>query len=140
MADIYVEIGPMSYSKDTTKVPVKYAVGSQKLMRDTATAVVRDTKGFTPDKDGNTEGYDVNLTLSDITYGTYQDRPSVTCHLTGVVSTYPAKKMLTNGLTGKGTVGAGGKTVNDGDVRASIEEAVKATFVKSVLPYLAGRP
>jgi hypothetical protein len=145
MADIYVEAGPMSYSKDTTKVPVAYAVASQKIIRTAVIAAIDGTKGFTSTAPATTppsppKGYGVDLTLSEISYGTYQDRPSVTAKFMGTVITVPEKKMLTNMLTGKGTVGSGGKTVSDGDVRAAIEEGVKATMVKSVLPYLSGNP
>jgi hypothetical protein len=140
MADTYVEIGPMAYVKDTTKVPIKYATEAQKLMKEAATAAVRASVGFTPDKVGNPEGYWVDLTLSEIVFGPVQDRPGVTCKFVGTVATFPAKRVLTSTLTGKGMVGAGGKEVNDGDVRFAIQEGVKATIVKSVLPYLKTNP
>lgn len=140
MADIYVEIGPMAYIKDTTKVPIKYATEAQKLMKEAATAAVRAATGFTPDKIGTPEGYWVDLTLSEIEFGPVQDRPGVTCRFVGTVATYPNKKVLTSTLTGKGMVGAGGKEVNDGDVRFAMQEGVKATMVKSVLPYLKNKP
>ena len=39
MPDIYVDVGPMSYNKDTTKVAVKYATTAQKLMREKVAGV-----------------------------------------------------------------------------------------------------
>ena len=137
MPDIYVDVGPMHYSKDTTKVASKYTVNAQKQMRDTAIKAIRAAPGFTPDKVGNPVGYQIDATLNEIVFGTYKGQPSVTCKLSGTVSTYPQNQMLAKSLVGSATL-AGDTT--DGAVGDCIKEAVKATMEKSVLPYLKQKP
>jgi hypothetical protein len=137
MPDIYVDVGPMAYSKDTTKVASKYAVNAQKQMRDVAAKAIRSAPGFTMDKVGNPEGYSFNAKLTEITFGTYQGQPSVTCKVNGEVGTYPKPFMLTTSLSGSATV-AGGTT--DRDVSDCIKEAMRATVEKRVIPYLRLKP
>lgn len=137
MADIYVDVGPMAYNKDTTKVAFKYTVNAQKQMRDAAIKAIRSAQGFTPDKVGNPTGYNVNATLVEVVFGTYQGQPSVTCKLNGTVSTYPRMQLLTSTLVGSATL-AGDTT--DGAVADCIKEAMKSTMEKRVLPYLKQKP
>jgi len=92
MADIYVDVGPMDYSKDPTKVAAKYATKAKQVMRDAAAKAIRGAAGFTPDKVGNPTGFHFDATLTEIAFGTYQGQPSVTCKVTGVLATYPKKE------------------------------------------------
>jgi len=137
MPDIYVDVGPMAYNKDTTKVAFKYAGGAQKQMRDAAIKAIRSAPGFTPDKVGNPEGYSFNAKLTEITFGTYKGQPSVTCKVNGEVTTYPTPKMLTTSLPGSATV-AGGTT--DRDVEDCVKAAMTATVKERVIPYLKTKP
>ena len=137
MPDIYVDVGPMAYNKDTTKVAFKYAGGAQKQMRDAAIKAIRSTPGFTPDKVGNPEGYSFNAKLTEITFGTHQGQPSVTCKLNGEVTTYPKAVMLSTSLSGSATV-VGGTT--DRDVEDCIKETMTATVKERVIPYLKKKP
>jgi len=137
MPDIYVDVGTMAYNKDTTKVAFKYAEKAQKQMRDAAIKAIRSAPGFTTDKVGNPEGYSFNAKLTEITFGTYQGQPSVTCKLNGEVTTYPKPKMLSTSLSGSATV-AGGTT--DRDVEDCVKAAMTATMEKKVIPYLKTKP
>jgi len=127
----------MAYSKDTSKVAAKYATTAQKLMRDAAISAIRSASGFTPDKSGTPAGFNVNATLNEISFGTYQGQPSVTCKLNGTVATYPQMKLLTSTLTGNATL-AGGTT--DRDVADCLTAAMKSTMEKSVIPFLKKQP
>ena len=135
--DVYVDVGAMTYSKDTTKVAAKYAVMAEKLMKEAAVGAIHGSPGFTPYKVGNPDGYYLIAKLTEVSFGTYQGQPSVTSYLSGEVGTYPQPKMLTTSLTGKGMIGGG---TTDGDVAASIKEAMKTMVLKSVIPYLKTKP
>ena len=136
MPDIYVDVGPMAFSKDPTKVAAKYAVKAKQVMRDAAAKAIRGAPGFTPDKVGNPEGFHFDATLTEIAFGTYQGQPSVTCKVEGFVATYPRKEVFGVNLTGKATL-AGGTT--DRDVDDCIKAAMEAIMTKSVIPALKQR-
>ena len=136
MPDIYVDVGPMAYSKDPTKIAAKYAGRAKQLMRDAAAKAIRGAAGFTPDKVGNPEGFHFDATLTEIAFGTYQGQPSVTCKVTGVLATYPKKEAFGFNLTGKATLGGG---TTDRDVEDCIKAAMEAAVTKSVIPALRQR-
>ena len=137
MPDIYVDVGPMAYSKDPTKVAAKYATKAKQLMRDAAMKAIRNSPGFTPDKTGNPSGFHFDATLSEIAFGTFQGQPSVTCKITGILATYPQKRILTKTLTGKTTVVGGN---SDRDVEDCIKAVVDETTKKEVIPFLKRQP
>jgi hypothetical protein len=137
MPDIYVDVGPMDYSKDPTKIAAKYATKAKQQMRDAAAKAIRGAAGFTPDKVGsNPAGFSFDATLTEITFGTYQGQPSVTCKVTGVLATYPKKEVFGVNLTGNATVGGG---TTDRDVEDCIKAAIEASIVKRVIPALKQR-
>lgn len=135
--DLYVEVGPMSTSKDPNKVATSYATSAKKTMRDAAMKSVRGASGYTPDKVGNPKGFYIDMTLTEIEIGTYQGQPSVTCKATGVVATHPEKRWLTQSLTGKTTLGGG---ASPRDVQDCIKEVVTAMMTKDVIPFLKKQP
>ncbi len=138
MADIYIHVGKMAYNSDTNKVGLKYAMNAQDLMVKAVKDAVVAATGFTldaPQKDPH--GYHIDLTLSEVVFGTRQGQPSVTCNLNGEIDTWPEKKLVTNELTGTATL-IGGTTKRDVD--DCITAATTATMNKSVLPALAKRP
>ena len=137
MPDIYVEVGPMSVSKISTKVPSNYKSKAKELMHDAAIKAIRGASGFTPDKIGNPKGFYFDATLSEIVIGTYRGQPSVTCKVTGVVATYPEKRMLTQSLAGNTTL-AGGTA--DSDVRDCITAVMEGTTKDQVIPFLKKQP
>ena len=137
MPGTYVDVGAMAVVKDAKKVAMKYASGAQKLMRDAATSAIRADASFTPDKSGSPKGFAVDATLTEVTFGTLQGQPAVTCKMNGTVATYPQNKLLTAGLNGSATIGGG---TSDRDVNDCIKEAMKATMTKSVLPFLRKQP
>ena len=142
MGDVYVQVGDMAYSKDTTKVPVKYAVNSQALMKEATTASLRGAKGLTPDKvvDPKTKaepkGFIVNFTLVAVNFVKVQGMDGVQCKLDGTVSSYPENKLITQSLTGSATISG----VGDNDVRDCIKIATTNAMVKSVIPTLQKMP
>jgi hypothetical protein len=123
----------MAYNKAPNKVAAKYATKAKQIMRDAAVKAIRAAPGFTPDKKDNAEGYHFDATLTEITFGTYQGQPSVTCKLDGVLANYPQKSLVAGSLTGKATL-AGGST--DRDVEDCIKAAVQDTVAKQVIPAL----
>ena len=133
MADIYIDVGPMAYSKDTTKVAANYTAKAKQLMRDATIKAIRAAAGFTPDKTGGSGGYYFDATLTEITIGTYQGQPSVTCKVSGVVATFPQRRMLTQSLAGKTTL-AGGASARD--VEDCIRTVMEETTKKEVIPFL----
>lgn len=137
MPDIYVDLGPMAFSKDINKVAQKYTANAKKLMRDAAVKAIRNAPGFTPDNVANASGYHVDATLAEIAFGTHGGQPAVTCKMTGVVATYPQKKWLTSTLKGKATIAG---DTSDGAVADCIAEAMKATMTDVVIPYLKQKP
>jgi hypothetical protein len=131
MADIFIDVGAMTTSNDTTKVAVKYAPNAPKLMREGAVSAIG--KGFTTEKGNNKEGYSFNAELTAITFGTVQDRPSVKCTVAGVINILPGP-LLHRKVSGNTAIGVGGSSVTDRDVADCIQLALKDIVVKEVLP------
>ena len=139
MSDIYVTIGAMTHSDDTTKVPLNYRPLVSKTMKGAVEAALTGAEGFTTAAPKNGEGYEISLTLNEIITGfTVQDRPGVKCNLNGTIFSVPAKLLITKSLTGTGTAGGAGTRITESDVEYCLTEAVKKTMAKSVLPTLKG--
>lgn len=137
MPDIYVTIGAMTHSDDTSKVPLSYRPLVSKTMKAAAAESLKGAEGFTTEAPKNGEGYEVSLTLTEIITGfTVQDRPGVKCNLNGTIFSVPAKLLITKSLTGTGTAGGAGTRITESDVEYCLTEAVKKTMTKSVMPKL----
>ena len=136
MPDICVNVGPMDYNTDTSKVALKYAVKAKDQMRKAAIDAVKAQPGFTVDQAGSSRQYDFNATLEEISFGTTRGEPSVTCKLTGDLST-PSKfvagkkELVSDYIMGKATL-IGGTT--DRDVADCIAAAMTKTINDSVVP------
>jgi hypothetical protein len=130
--DVFVEVGPMSASKDAKKVPKEFAAAAPKLMRAAAVREVKKAKGFTPDKKGSPkEGFYIDATLTGVTIDA--GAKTVKCELSGVVATYPKKKMLTSSVSGSATLKGGTDTRDVEDCIAAVAEAITKD---KIIPFL----
>lgn len=135
MSDIFIKLGKMDYNSDTAKVATKYTLVVDKQMRAGATRGIAATAGYTVD--GDASGFQFFATLSEISFGTSQGEPTVTCKLEGTVTSYPDITLNVAKVSGKATL-RGGAT--DRDVSDCIFEAAKATMVDRVIPYIQTLP
>lgn len=129
--DIYIEVGPMSVISG--KVPKEYVGSAKKLMCDAAIKKIKKAKGYTPEKKKATKGFQFSATLNSITITTDKGKESVFCEISGVVATWPKKKMLTSKLTNKTGI-KGGATKKD--VEDCITIAMETVTEKYVVPFL----
>jgi hypothetical protein len=141
MPDIFVVVGDMTHSSETSKVALNYRPIVKKTMTAAVADAIKNASGFTtiPPDDGL--GFRINLNLTEIKVGgVIQGRPAVTCNLVGSIASVPAGLLITKSLTGTATAGGSGTTITEGDVVYCITEAVKKTMVKSVLPHMKTLP
>lgn len=130
--DTYVEVGPMSVAKNAKKVPKEHAKTAKKLMQTAAEKEFKKAKGFTPKKNGKpAQGFYFDATLNSIVID--EKKKSVTCAVSGVVATWPRKKMLTSSLSSKPTLKGG---TSKRDIEDCISIAVESAVKQQVVPFL----
>ncbi len=98
MPDIFVDIGPMSYSSNSAKADKKYAEKAKAQLKKTAERTIKAVSGVTTQKAAT--GYTVRLKVEEVTLGP----KTVACKLSGELLKYPKPEMVSTSLTGSGKV------------------------------------
>ena len=133
MPKTYVDVGPMAYSRNSTKVDAKYGAKATHWMRDTAVRQVRRDDKFTPEKTaGSQKGYYFDATLAEVKVVT-SGQVGVSCKIDGVLATYPDRKLVAAGLSASARI-TGGAT--DRDVQDCVEAVIEAMVKDKVIPTL----
>ena len=139
MPDIYVAIGEMTHSDETSKVPLNYRPLVSKTLKAAVADYLasKDAAGFTTTAPKDGKGYEISLTLNEIITGfVVQDRPGVKCNLSGAINAVPVRLLITKSLTGTATAGGSGTRLTGNDVEYCLTEAVKKIMAMSILPKL----
>jgi hypothetical protein len=135
MAEIYIEVGPMSAIKDPKKVPSGAAMRAPGVMKRAVVAAIRKSAGFTADVPAD-KGFYIDATLTLVKPTTLQGQPGTSCTINGVVATYPDKKWLTQSLSGSAAT-TGSK---DRDIDAAVEAVMEALTKDKIIPFLRMQP
>lgn len=129
MPDIYIDIGPLS-----NKAKKEYTDTAKAAMRRGIETAVKHSAGFTTMKTTKTtSGYTIQLTVTDIVFGTN----TVTVKLSGELLQWPKPVMISTSLTGSGKYTGPASTAAVADTIESIAESMTKDKILPTIRRLA---